>query len=88
MASVYRIIFAPDVEVSEFRKGTDRYDECRAEIFERFKKHKFIGTGWGSLPLKAGMSEADIRVAANAPTGQIENFRCLCEIAENDLKIG
>lgn len=83
--SVYRLIFAPDVIVPELKKGTDKYDECREEIFEKFIEFGFLGTGWDTSSLKTGMSDEEIRLTMDAPKGSIENFRCMCSIAKDDL---
>lgn len=83
--SVYRLIFAPTVKVPEYKRETDRYDECRDEIFEKFIEHGFLGTGWDTSCLKPSMSDEDIRGALNLPKGSIENFRCMCSISKDDL---
>lgn len=59
--------FAPDVMVSECAKGTENYDSCRAEIFEKFLEYSFIGTGWADISLKHGMSDDVIRKVSQMP---------------------
>lgn len=83
--AVYRMKFAPDVMIPEYAKGTELYDACRNEIFKRFKEHSFIGTGWEDVPLKAGMTDEDIRTVANVPKGPIDNFKNICNIKKDDL---
>ena len=83
--SVYRMKFAPEMQVPKLTKGTKEYDSCRNEIFDMFIKNGFIGTGWDEVPLKSGMSEIEIRKVANQPKGSIENFRNICAIEKNDL---
>lgn len=65
--AIYRMKFAPDVMVSECAKGTENYDSCRAEIFEKFLEYSFIGTGWADISLKHGMSDDVIRKVSQMP---------------------
>nr|WP_297766288.1 hypothetical protein [uncultured Butyrivibrio sp.] len=83
--AVYRMKFAPDVMIPKYAKGTELYDLCRDEIFERFKEHNFIGTGWEDVPLKSGMTDEEIRTAANLPKGSIESLKNICNIRKDDL---
>lgn len=83
--AVYRMKFAPDVMVAEFAKGTELYDSCRAEIFEKLTQYNFIGTGWAEVPLQQGMSDEEIREASGTPKGSIENFKNICAIGKDDL---
>lgn len=83
--AVYRMKFAPDVIIAECAKGTELYDSCRAEIFEKFIKYGFVGTGWAEVPLKQRMTDEEIREASNTPKGSIENFKNICAIGKDDL---
>lgn len=83
--SVYRMIFAPDVTVSGYTKGDDKYDECRAAIFHKFLEYGFLGTGWDTSCLQPKMTDEEIRAAMGVPKGSIGNFRCMCNMSKDDL---
>ena len=85
VAKVYRMKFSPDVSVKGFdNKHSKAYDDCRAEIFSKFIHYGIIGTGWASVPLKAGMDEHEIKALPEYYSGTNQTFNNLCSICQGD----
>lgn len=84
MARVFRMKFVPTISTPGISNGEPGYNTCRNEIFDKFIKHGFVGTGWGYLGLRAGMVDNEIRPLIKAGE-QLNTLRLLCQIDKDDL---